>query len=201
MEEYRLSNLAVNACAYDYDALGAIYGYYGKSIMATAYCLTMDSCAIEKILDDTLVKICVGGFEATDNCNSLIYKTVKSLSLEHNLNNTQDNSAVKCGKEVVPITTVSRSYVDQELDSAINKLNEADKDIVLMHIYFDITFCELAKDLAISVSQLQRRYKRIVKTLAKIIQQKEEHSGKKTRRDNGQSGFASNNVQNATQTF
>lgn len=168
MKKDKFNNLITKVRACKYEALGELYEYYGRNIKSMALCITLDYRAANEILDGVMLRICKSDFEQIDNPNLFIYILTKKISLGYKQSNTKSNST---SKQNTDAESADMPCVISEVEKTINKLS--DRDIVLMHINFNIPINEIAKYLDISIDEAEQRYNAAIKTIANKLPHKE----------------------------
>ncbi len=147
------------------DGLRPIYENLGRMIFSVALGITGNREDSEDVLQETLMELvkCAHTYKKGTNPCAFILTVARHNALD----------MVRKRKENLPIDE-SMTVIDDEISDAaplaadlLSHLEEDEREIILLRIYGELSFSEVAKIMNISVFAAQKRYQRVIKKLKK----------------------------------
>jgi len=172
MEAPKFNELLEQIGKGDQTAFTMLYNEYCEKILYAAFSIVSDRSYAEDISNEVFIKIWNGRNGYVKNPNAWIYKMAKNTAL----NFYRDN--IKKLKNLVPFESVEKSKVTllseneafclMEFQSMLIDLNETDKEIVIMKLFYSYTYPEIAAELRIAVGTVYARYKSALEKIKEL---------------------------------
>ncbi len=158
------------------DALRRIYEKYRDYLLILAVALCRNKNLAEDAVHDTFVSFAekLEKFELTGSLKAYLATCVanrirdlmrnrqnKAVPLEDDYSATQDTSQ--------PSHSIEYNEQLQQLSSALAKLTDEQREVIVLHIYSRMRFKAIAKSLDISVNTVKGRYRYGIKKLRFIL--------------------------------
>jgi len=120
----------------------------------------------EDVAQDALIEICksVGGFRGASSLSTWVYRVAVNVCLEHRRRRRpvftpieEDCLERQADPSGEPAAVVLRNSVKGEVDSAVRRLSEAHRDVVVLHELQGLTYQECAEVLGCPVGTVKSR--------------------------------------------
>ncbi len=150
------------------DGLCPIYEVLGRMIFSVALGITGNREDSEDVLQETMMELvkCAHTYKKGTNPRAFILTVARHNALD----------AVRKRKDNLPIDEAMNVTYDEISDAAplaaelLSHLDEEERGIILLRIYGELSFYEVAKIMNISVFAAQKRYQRVLKKLKNIAE-------------------------------
>ena len=150
------------------NALSVIYDKMSRSIFALAYTLTCNYCDAEDVLQNTMIDI-------TRSCREYRGGNVTAWIMTITRNNAMDIIRKRKARAELALDEISENteaeprddFFIMETMDMLNVLDLEEKQIVLMRLYKEMPYREIAEVLGIKIFAAQKRYQRAMKKLKK----------------------------------
>ena len=170
MSERRAAEIALSKLKDgDREALAVIYNCYGRIIFSVALGITENYTDAEDVLQETMIETVKNTHSYKEGTNpkawvlamarhsaiDLVRRRKNHLSLE--------DSAVESLESEETLGSLAPEIMD-----LLKKLDEDERQIIILRIYAELPFKDVAKAMDISVFAAQKRYQRALKKLKSI---------------------------------
>lgn len=182
MTAQEMDRLLVLATNGDMKALEALYGELREPVYALALSLLRNASAAEDVVQDTFVKLalCSGRFQPRGYGRAFVLKIARNLALRQ----LQQASRLAPLEDSGPLEVEESMSLDRlVLHEALTRLNEAERQIVLLHSA-GLKHEEIGRLLRRPAATVRWKYAQAVKKLAVYLEEKEEpdHDAQKKER-------------------
>lgn len=163
------------------DALRQIYEKYKDSLLIATIALLNDVNAAEDVVHDVFVKFAgtVKGFELTGSLKA--YLATCAVNLARNRIRTKQYQTVNLDQHETilsdfndPTKAIICNEQLQQLSSALVKLSQEQREVIMLHIYYQIPLKTIAKSQSISINTVKSRYRYGIDRLRSILKSKAE---------------------------
>ena len=161
-------------------ALGRIYEKYKDGLLILAIALLNDTSAAEDILHDVFIRFVQGieNFELTGSLKAYLSTCVvnairnRMKSRQHQAVNLEDHeSALSDAND--PSGAVICNEELQQLTSALAQIPHEQREIIVLHVYSNMSFKAIAKSQDISANTVKSRYRYGINKLKSVLQEEE----------------------------
>lgn len=168
-EKQLLETAIISLAQGENESLSVIYDRLSRMIFSLALGITENYSDAEDVLQETMIDTVKSAHSyragtnprawvlsmARHNAIDLVRRRKDHLSLE--------DSGVAELADSQPLYPLS-----QDIKDLLDKLDEDERQIIILHIYGDLSFAEVAMTMEISVFAAQKRYQRVLKKLRRI---------------------------------
>lgn len=168
-EKKSLENAIVSLSNGENEALSEIYDILSRMIFSLALGITENYSDAEDVLQETMLETVryansykVGTNPkawvlamARHNAVDLVRKRKNHLSLEDSYVENLESEE-------------SLNLLDHDISALLGKLGDEERQIIILRIYGELSFAEVAKTMGISIFAAQKRYQRAIKKLKNI---------------------------------
>ena len=162
-EQKELENHIVSVANGDREALSEIYEKFGRMIFSIAIGITERIADAEDALQETMIVIVKSAenYKLGTNPKAWILTIARHNAMDI-VRKRRDHLPLDCPE-------AARIAVDDELPSDVldllSKLNEEERQLIILRIYGEMSYIEIGKIMNISVFAAQKRYQRVLKKL------------------------------------
>ena len=149
------------------DALSVIYGEMSRRIFSLAYTVTGNYCDAEDVLQNTMIDI-------TRSCRGYSGGAIGAWIMTIARNNALDvvrkrhgGEAELCDAEAEGCAEQNDSFAAVEIMDMLSVLDEDEKQIILLRLYQEMPYREIAAVMGIKIFAAQKRYQRAISKLKK----------------------------------
>lgn len=154
----------------DREALAVIYNCYGRMIFSVALGITGNYADAEDVLQDTMLQIIKYShtYKRGTSPRAFVLAMARHRAID----------IIRRRKDHIDLNDASLSHIEsdesrEEADRLISEdvvhllsaLDEGEKQVIILRIYAEMSFAEVAKAMNISVFAAQKRYQRAIKKL------------------------------------
>lgn len=167
MDDLKLTNLFESIRAGDIKAFAAFYDAYKKPVYTVLWRIVGSKETAEDLTQDLFVKLFADPPAPTvKNPRAYVFKMARNLALNA-LRKKQDSDM----ESIRSSDADSFSGIDLrlDLDAAISKLSECERQVLVLHLNAELTFLEISKIMELSLPAAYRTYKRALKTLRNTL--------------------------------
>lgn len=167
MDDQKLTELFVSIRNGDADAFAQFYDAYKKPVY-TVLCRIVNSREMaEDLTQDLFVKIFTDPPDPTvKKPRAYVFQMARNLAL--NALRSQRYSD-RVDVEVCPLTEDSKIDFRMDLDTAISRLSDSQRQVLILHLNAELTFREISAIMELSLPATYRIYKSALKTLQKNL--------------------------------
>lgn len=148
----------------DMSALEQLYNHYYATICAVAYCRLHKKEDAQDIASVVMIKLCSVSDKYISNPNGFVYTL--TVNCVKDFLKRKKPVYVEDLENIIPAKEKGNwLYIEQILAN----LSDVDREIVVQHVFGDLKFREIAKNLNLSLPTVKRRYKNCCSALKEII--------------------------------
>ena len=173
----------------DREALSVIYDSMARMIFSVALAVTENTADAEDVLQDTMIGIVKSAHTYKQGTNARAWILAMARNRAVDVVRKRKHSVSLEEIEDLPDPSQEPSCVQSAL-KLLKPLGEKDRQVVVLHLYQELPFGEIAQILGISLASAQKRYQRAIQKL-KIIYCKGETDDERTRNKTDSSGVGS----------
>ncbi len=151
------------------EAVGVIYDCMARSIYATALAITRNHADAEDATQDTILQIVkyAHTYKKGSNPRAFILTIARNRALD----------IVRRRRSAIPLDELplSDEAVSDDLKDVLmllSPLNECERQLVILKLYEELSYNEIAKIMKISVFAAQKRYQRALNKLKSIYSER-----------------------------
>jgi RNA polymerase sigma factor (sigma-70 family) len=133
-----------------------LYEQYGRALLAYAYAIVSGRAAAEDVLHQVFEKLLRGNTEISGSESTYLYRAVRNAALNH-LRNRSREVALSNGAWLESPKGLETDGV--ALQSALRDLPEEQREIIVLHIWGQMSFDEAAAVSDISPKTAASRYR------------------------------------------
>lgn len=135
----------------------ALYEQHGRVMLAYAIGLVRDRAVAEDLVHQVFLRLLRGGIDITDSPLAYLCRAVRNAALNHQRQRHReiDLAAVEHWLESPP----GQEEVGRSLERAVAELPPEQRDVVVLRIWGDMTFDEIATVLEMSPNTAASRYR------------------------------------------
>ena len=153
----------------DIYGLASVYKIAGKQMYALAYSILGNREDAEDALQESFLKIQhhISDYDSTKNGYNWVLKISKNSAIDL-LRKRRENLNIDDFKDEIRADT---SSIDDKvaIDEALWKLDETDRQIVVLKVFSRLKFREIAEMMELSVDAIEKRYQRTLKKLKELL--------------------------------
>lgn len=169
----------------DSNAFSLLVSKYLKSVYNFAFWFSHDPVMSEDITQESFVKIWknLDKFKSDQNFKTWLFSIVRNTAFDwlrkrknipfSDLNDDgEDGDSFEdniVDSEIAPLESIFKAEEKIELENAVNKLSSKYKEIVILHIFEDLTFDEISKVLDKSLNTVKSQYRRALISLRDLL--------------------------------
>jgi len=151
----------------DKEAFAQIYNELKKPVFTIACRIVQSKELAEDVTQDIFVKLFVSPPDPSiKNLRAWIFRMTRNLAIDA-LRKKQGIDIDDV--ELVAEDEMSNVLMRMDIESAINRLPCAEREILSLHINAELHFYEIAHILGVSVPAVYRKYRKAIKTLQKLL--------------------------------
>lgn len=157
----------------DTEALSVVYEKMGRMIISVASSVLCDRVEAEDILQDTMceiVKSCCR-YQKNTNARAWILAIARNLALTRA---KQRSRVCEIDENISCIDEISNVVLRLDLESALAKLSDEDREIVCLRLETGLSHREISGITGLSAAAVQKRYRRALARLRGYLSPKEE---------------------------
>ena len=149
----------------DNDALSTIYDLMARQIYVTAYAITANHADAEDALQDTILQIVkyAPSYRAGTSARAWMLTLARHRAVD----------IVRRRKSIIHIEDEQLASIADPNDSTeiasvwelLNALKEQERQLVILRLYDELSYAEIARVMGISVAAAEKRYQRALKKL------------------------------------
>jgi RNA polymerase sigma-70 factor (ECF subfamily) len=150
------------------EALSAIYGEMSRRIFSLAYTVTGNYCDAEDLLQNTMIDItryCRGYSGGSIGAWIMTIARNNALDVVRKRHNGAETEL--CDEEAKECPQASDAFAAVEIMDMLSVLDEEEKQIVLLRLYQEMPYREIAEVMGIKIFAAQKRYQRAISKLKK----------------------------------
>ena len=143
-------------------ALDILYRKYYADVYRFAYMTTQNSATAEDIAQTVFLKItkCANQYRATGSAKGWILKITRSIALNVLRHNSWDHNANL--DDLLNVPSQDDDFEGVEFLASLGELPPAMKEIVVLHVAYQLKHHEIAKILSKSPSAVRQQYRRAI---------------------------------------
>ena len=129
----------------DKSALAPIYQRLRRELFSYAYSILQNTDAANDAVSETMVRLCdaVGRYRANDQARAYLYGICRRVSLEMCRHQKRQQPT-----DTLPeAPTISDTDTRLDVQAMLGKLDEEERQIVVLHYFHDMTFKEISRVL------------------------------------------------------
>ena len=148
-------------------ALASLYNTVGRQMYVVAYNVLGDHQLSEDIIQESLITIFekAGTLSDTKAAHSWLMMIVRNKALDALRHRNHEVATEDYTVFEREYSVSAKSELSMDVQNALNKLSEDDRQIVLMKVTMGFSNKEIAQIINISVESCQKRYQRVLKKL------------------------------------
>lgn len=152
----------------DREAFNLVYNEMKKPVYTVALRIVGDESCAQDITQEVFIKLFLSPpSPKVNNPRAWIFTIAHNLSVDI-LRKRQALSLENLDEELVdPMNTLSQSL---DIKSAIQRLGETERKILVLHLNADLKFSDIAKITGLTLSSVYRRYKKALKSLRDYLE-------------------------------
>ena len=149
----------------EHEAIEVIYDAMARSIYATALAITRNHADAEDATQNTILQVVkyAATYKKGSNPRAFILTVARNRALDIV---RQRRSAIPLDE--LPIADEAKNDDEEAVLSLISPLNECERQLVILRLYEELSYNEIAKIMKISVFAAQKRYQRALGKLKSI---------------------------------
>jgi RNA polymerase sigma factor (sigma-70 family) len=151
----------------DGSAVGEFYRRYCRPVFLYAFSLTRDRAQAEDIVQQTFVRLLQQDPRGITSVRGLLYAIARNLVRD-------DLRRAAVSKAAYPILEPAADAPDPEqlaaLSRALNGLPEEQREVVLLRIYADLPFADIAATLEVGESTVKSRYRYALQRMEDLLE-------------------------------
>jgi RNA polymerase sigma-70 factor (ECF subfamily) len=134
-----------------------LYEEHGRALLAYACALLRDPSAAEDVLHQVFLKVLRGGVVIEGEPRPYLFRAVRNAALNHIRGKARE---VELGDAVMWLESPDGSKeTSLALQSALRTLPEEQREVVVLHVWGELTFEEAAAVIGISPNTAASRYR------------------------------------------
>ena len=150
-----ICNERLNAVKLDKDAIRQLYEQHGRGLSAYACSSVRGFAAAEDILHEVFTHLLENSTEFDGSPVPYLYRCVRNASINYVRDRSRDAELHDCWLESPP----GMAELGVVLQSALQELAAEQRETIVLHIWGQLTFEEVAETLGISPSTAASRYR------------------------------------------
>ena len=139
----------------DQDAVRKLYEEHGRGLLAYACSLVATFATAEDVLHQVFERLLRGDLSISNAPVAYLYRAVRNASL----NRIRDRAGDVIFEEGWLESPSGMEHTAVELQSALRRLPEEQREVILMHIWGQMSFEEVAGALGVSPNTAASRYR------------------------------------------
>lgn len=168
MDNQKLTELFVSIRAGDIEAFTTFYEAYKKPVFTVLWRIVASKEIAEDLTQDLFVKLFTNPPASfVKNLRAYVFKMARNLAL--NAIRSQQYAQVEHVEDSSK-DDFSGMELRLDLDSAIAKLSDGERQVLTLHLNADLTFSEIAKVMDQSLPATYRIYKKALKSLRNTLE-------------------------------
>ena len=135
--------------------LQRLYEEHGRGLLAYACSLLLEFSSAEDVLHQVFERLLRGGIEIEGPPTPYLYRAVRNASFNHVRNRRREVNLHDSWLE----SPVGMEWVGVELQSALKELPEEQREVIMLHVWGQMSFEDVAEALNISPNTVASRYR------------------------------------------
>ncbi len=154
----------------DISALSVIYEKLGRMILSVACSVLTDQTEAEDVLQDTLCQVVssCARYEKNTNPRAWVLGIARNLALSRAKQRTR---TLPLDDSMATRDDTRRSDLKMDLEKALLRLNDEEREIIVLRLETGLSHREIARITELSVSCVQKRYRRALSRLRGYLSQ------------------------------
>lgn len=151
----------------DKEAFVLVFNELKKPVFTVVYRIVGDISAAEDITQEVFVKLFVSPPDSSvNNPRAWVFRIAHNLSIDA-LRKKQSLNIEDI--ELVADDTFEQIVTRLDIESAINRLTDTERQVISLHLNGGLTFGEISAIMNLSQSAVYRNYRKALKTLRRIL--------------------------------
>lgn len=152
----------------DKEAFVLVYNELKKPVFTVVFRIVGDISAAEDITQEVFVKLFVSPPDSSvNNPRAWVFKIAHNLSIDA-LRKKQQSLNID-DIELVADDAFEQIVTRLDIESAINRLTDTERQVISLHLNGGLTFTEISAIMNLSQSAVYRNYRKALKTLRRIL--------------------------------
>lgn len=163
--------------------LDRLYREHRKGLFTLALAITRDAGQAEDAVHEAFTRLCRRTYHPNGDAASYIYAAVRNAARDQirqrrcGASSTQRSSIFKesialADPDAAPDRATLEAERDRMLRQAIEQLAEDQREVVVMKLFGNLTFEQIAKAIGSPLSTINSRYRRALEELEKALEDK-----------------------------
>ncbi|MBQ8432548.1 MAG: RNA polymerase sigma factor [Clostridia bacterium] len=167
-KEKRICEEAVLAIAEgNKEALSVIYDSMARMIFSVAYAVTGNTADAEDVLQDTMLGVVTSAHTYQKGTNARAW--ILSVARNRAIDLVRKRRVTVPLEEITHLSDSQDGMAEDRLFAELTApLSGEERQLVLLRLHWELSYFEIARIMAISVSAAQKRYQRALKKLKNI---------------------------------
>jgi RNA polymerase sigma-70 factor (ECF subfamily) len=182
VDESGFDQLLQRACRQDPEALSQLVELYSRRVFGLLYRLTGSRDAAEDLMQETFLRMVrtIEQYEHAGKFDSWLFRIAANLardrarkrgrrggmsSLDDDAGGGPPRAAVSGGSEAGPDEALSRAESGEKVAAALERLSDAEREILLLRHFSELSFREIADMLSVPLGTALARAHRALKRL------------------------------------
>ena len=134
-----------------------LYDQHGRVMLAYAVSLLPDRAASEDVLHQVFMKLLEGNIEINGSPVPYLYRAIRNAALNYRRNHSREVELESDGRWLESPTGMENVGLD--LEAALRELPAEQREVIVLHMWGQMTFEEAAAALEISPNTAASRYR------------------------------------------
>lgn len=165
---YRCNNALCRLSEGDISALTVIYDCMARQMFALALSILKNYADAEDAMQETFLKVIqsIGTYRKDGNARAWLLSITRNTAIDI----MRKKKDIVCIEDfsAIPKQSSHRDFTDRLiLDEALMKLEQNDREIVVLKIVSGMKFSEISELIGLPLTTVQKRYQRALKSLKK----------------------------------
>lgn len=166
MTAWHFNNLLKRLSSGDMSALEQLFNEYYPKAYAVARLKLKSGADAHDIASDVIVKLCGLAGMTVKNPDAYVYTMTVNLVRDFQ---KQSKPLYVADLQTLDSAVLTNYVSSHDVMDLLSSLAETDKEIFCQHVFYELTFAEIAKNLNLSVATVKRHYAKSCKQLQSEI--------------------------------